>query len=285
MLCAAVLLLAASVVSFVVPRGRCSPRSEGARTAAAATITTKSAREVKGGSKKKSQKYRGPVNPRLRSMLQATEYRQLVEVLNRLEDEGMLDNFLQRADEYWASANLLELADLERSGGIRQVMNKFKTDWGRIWPEEMDSDRLRAFEVFSSFWSRLERGKLVGDVMKDVLPDAEKAYSDKLDSKDQQKLMAMTDDERRDEIMNRMGESEIIAQFAILSKEDREVKKISAKMVPFIARFISTLERKVSQQTESLGKTADLVAAGAAVVALLVILSATGVIKLPDPTW
>jgi len=282
--CAAVLLFVASAVSFVVPRSRCSPRCERSRTAAAATITTKSARDAKGGSKK-SQKYRGPVNPRLRSLLQATEYRQLVEVLNRLEDEGLLGNFLERADKYWTDANILELADLERSGGIRQVMNKFRKDWSRIWPEEMDSDRLRGFEVFSSFWSRLERGKLVADVMNDVLPDMEKAYSDKLESKDQQKLMSMTDDERREVIMERMGGSEIIAQFAILSKEDREVKKISAKMVPFIARFISTLERKVSQQTESLGKTADLVTAGAAALALLVILSVTGVIKLPDPTW
>ena len=41
--------------------------------------------------------------------------------------------------------------------------------------------------------------------MKDVLPDLSKGYTDKLDSKDQQKLMKMSDEERRDEIMQRLG--------------------------------------------------------------------------------
>ena len=38
--------------------------------------------------------------------------------------------------------------------------------------------------------------------MSEVLPDLGKDYSEKLESKDQQKLMQMSDDERRDEIMS-----------------------------------------------------------------------------------
>eukprot|EP00439_Symbiodinium_sp_Y106_P071845 s2539_g13.t1 len=108
----------------------------------------------------------------------------------------------------------------------------------------------------------LERSKLVDDVMSEVLPDLGKDYNEKLESKDQQKLMKMSDDERRDEIMNRLGDSPIVAQYAGLSREDPEVKAIGSKMAPFVAKFVSILERKVSTQTESLGQTVDFVVVG-----------------------
>ena len=121
--------------------------------------------------------------------------------------------------------------------------------------------------------------------MSEVLPDLGKDYNEKLESKDQQKLMKMSDDERRDEIMNRLGDSPIVAQYAGLSREDPEVKAIGSKMAPFVAKFVSILERKVSTQTESLGQTVDFVVVGVIAVVVLIGLSFAGIIKIPDPTW
>eukprot|EP00913_Durusdinium_trenchii_P032436 g30370.t1 len=131
-------------------------------------------RVVKAKSPKStSKKYRGQVNPRLRSFMQSKEYRELLSVLNSLNEQGLLDDFLTRAEKPRKSA-----------------------------------------------W----RCDITNDVMKDVLPDLSKGYDEKLKSKDQQELMEMSDDERRDEIMNRLGSSPLVAQYGALSKDDFDQK-------------------------------------------------------------
>ena len=234
---------------------------------------------------KTSGKYRGQVNPRLRSFLQSNEYRELLSVLNGLNEQGLLDEFLDKAEKYWIDINIFQLAMQEQDAGGRGVVATIKKDWSKIWPPQMESNRMYAFECFTNFWTRLERSKLVEDIMKDVLPDMSKGYSDKLESKDQQKLMQMNDDERRDEIMNRLGSSPLVAQYGGLSKEDAEVKAIGGKMAPFIAKFVSILERKVSTQTEALGQTVDYAVVAVGAVVVLILLSIAGIIKIPDPTW
>lgn len=219
----------------------------------------------------------------MRSFMQSKEYRELLSVLNSLNEQGLLDDFLTRAEKYWMDINIFQLAMEEQNSGGRGVVATIKKDWPRLWPPQMESNRMYAFDCFTSFWARLERSKLVDDVMKDVLPDLSKGYDEKLKSKDQQELMEMSDDERRDEIMNRLGSSPLVAQYGALSKEDAEVAAIGGKMAPFVAKFVSILERKVSTQTEALGKTVDYFIPVAGAVVLLIVLIAAGVIPLPNP--
>ena len=41
------------------------------------------------------------VNPRLRSFIQSNEYRELLTLLKNVNDEGVLDDFLAKAETYW----------------------------------------------------------------------------------------------------------------------------------------------------------------------------------------
>lgn len=233
-------------------------------------------------------KYRGTVSPKLRSMIQAKEYRAFIELLSRLEREEYLDQFLEQAEDYWMNVNLMGWAIDEQKGGGKAVMASIKKDWPRIWPTGLDSDRLGAFDTFSNFWERLDASKLVDSVLKEVLPDSGKEYDEAMKSNDMQMLMNMTEAERSAEILGRMGRSDMIKQYIILSQNDIELQGIGPKMAPFVARFVSIMERKVASQTENLGKTADnaLIVAGALVV--LLIAGFTGVLgsiwnfKLPS---
>jgi len=281
-LLALALVLAAAQLSFFVSFVQI-PRAVRQRDVAASATRQKKASST--GTPKKTGKYRGQVNPRLRSFLQSNEYRELLSVLNGLNEQGLLDEFLDKAEKYWMDINIFQLAMQEQDAGGKGVVATVKKDWPRIWPAQMEGNRMYAFECFTNFWTRLERSKLVEDIMKDVLPDMSKGYSDKLESKDQQLLMKLSDEERRDEIMNRLGSSPLVAQYGGLSKEDAEVKAIGGKMAPFIAKFVSILERKVSTQTEALGQTVDYAVVAVIAVVLLIALSFAGVIQIPDPTW
>lgn len=244
-----------------------------------ATVGTDGVRTIK---LKKGEKYRGQVNPKLRALLEATEYRQLVDLLSRLESQGLLTSFLGKSEEYWAGVNLLNLAMEEQQGGGKAMMKTLRQDWNRIWPEQLEAERLPAFDLFSAFWKRLDQSRLMDTVMGEVLPDMKNGYNDLMNSQDQKKLMEMSDEQRRDEILRRLGNSDIICQYAILSENDVELKTIGPKMAPFIARFVSLLERKVASQTAGLGILADASIFGGAILALLLILVFVGVLKLPS---
>jgi len=239
------------------------------------------AAEVKTTKLKKGEVYRGQVNPKLRALLGATEYRQMVDLLARVESKGLLAPFLQKAEDYWGDINLFNLAMQEQEGGSRAIMKTLKKEWSRIWPEELDEERLPAFDLFQSFWKRVDQSRLLDTVMNEVLPDMKKGYTDLMNSGDQQKLSTMNDDERREEILYRMGKCDLVRQYIILSENDPELGSISDKMGPFVARFISQLERKVATQTSTLGWVADGGVAAACVLAFLGILVLVGAIKLP----
>ncbi|CAE8609697.1 unnamed protein product [Polarella glacialis] len=183
--------------------------------------------------------------------------------------------------DYWGDINLFNLAMQEQEGGSRAIMKTLKKEWSRIWPEELDEERLPAFDLFQSFWKRVDQSRLLDTVMNEVLPDMKKGYTDLMNSGDQQKLSTMNDDERREEILYRMGKCDLVRQYIILSENDPELGSISDKMGPFVARFISQLERKVATQTSTLGWVADGGVAAACVLAFLGILLLVGAIKLP----
>jgi len=280
---AAVLALLRCAASFVlgVDSGLPHKTAPGRSSAQYRTQVSATKTAAKPGKKKAAGKYRGPVNPSLRMLLGSQEYRQIVDLLSRVNEEGQLDNLLERAEAYWGDINIFKLAMDEQQGGGRGVLQTIRKDWPRIWPEELEEQRMTSFDTFTAFWKRLERSKVVDKVMKEVLPDAEKDYSDTMASKDRQQLADMTADERREVILKRMGKSDIVKQYGILSKSDTEVKSLAPKMGPFIARFVVILEQKLATQTEALGKTVDYGLIAAGVIAAIILLNTFGIIKIP----
>ncbi|CAK0840630.1 unnamed protein product [Prorocentrum cordatum] len=268
---------ASALLPLVGQRGAAAPARS--RTALGA-VQTRGGKAKTGATKKG--KYRGPVNPRLRAFMGSSEYREMIQLLSGLNEQGLLDGFLDKAGAYWGSMNIFRLAELERSKGGQGVMTTLRQDWPRIWPKELEEGRFAAFDKFQRYWGRLERSKLVDDVMKDVLPDMEKGYDNPEASKDYKKLKDMTDEQRSDEILRRIGKNELVRQYVILSETDPEVSSIGSKMMPFIAGCVSALERKVATETAEMAETLDqglIVAGGAALV--LIVLFATGVIPSP----
>lgn len=205
----------------------------------------------------------------------------MLDLLAKLNKQGVLDEFLDKAEKYWSTLSVFRIAELEREKGGGGVMATIKKDWSRIWPESLESERTNAFEQFKRFWGRLDRSKLVDDVMQDVLPDM--ANMGKVQSsKDLNKLRGMTDEERNTEIVGRIGKAAIVKQYTGLSSADPQVKSIGGKMMPFIAKAVSILELKVAAETEELAQNLDQVLIiGGGVLVALIVLFATGIIPSP----
>merc|ERR1712113_1132158 len=114
--------------------------------------------------------------------------------------------------------------------------------------------------------------------MKDVLPDMEKGYDNPEKSRDYRKLKDMTDEQRSDEILRRIGDNQLVRQYVILSETDPEVSSIGSKMMPFIAGCVSALERKVAKETAEMAETLDQgIIAVVGVVVVLIALFAAGI--------
>ena len=50
--------------------------------------------------------------------------------------------------------NIFQLAMEEQSGGGRGVVATVKKDWPKIWPPQLESNRMYAFDCFAKFWGR-----------------------------------------------------------------------------------------------------------------------------------
>lgn len=222
------------------------------------------------------------INPKLRSLVSAAEFRQMLDFCKKLEKQGNLDEFLQKAEDYWQGVNIFQLAMEEQKGGGRAVLRQIRKDWSRIWPEKLDEDRMIAFDTFSTFWKRLEASRLIDTVMKEVLPDMAEGYKKKSESGDQEMFLEMTPDQRRDEILGRLTTSQTVAQFMILTKDDPDLKQLGSKLAPFVAKSVAILERKVSTQVESLGQVVDYGFFFVLALAVFGILAGFGYIKLPS---
>ncbi|CAJ1353544.1 unnamed protein product, partial [Effrenium voratum] len=61
---------------------------------------------------KKGERYRGYINPKLKALVEAQEYRNVVDLLDRLETKGMLDRLLISAEVYWKDLNIFEISAL-----------------------------------------------------------------------------------------------------------------------------------------------------------------------------
>jgi len=223
--------------------------------------------------------------------MNAKEYRDLIGLMKKLNDLGLLDEFLEKAEQYWINVNVFSLAMKEREKGGTGVIGQIKADWPRLWPASLEEERTGAFDIFSSFWTRLDASKLIDKVMKEVLPDMGKSDEGMKDvrelkeSIDTKTLMAMSEEERSVEILRRLGTVDIVKQFAILSKGDVEVQAIGGQMAPFIAKFVAILERKISTQTEELGDRADKFSIVAGISVVFLILALTGIFNPLGEIW
>jgi len=225
--------------------------------------------------------YSGPVNPKLRALLQSSEYRSVVELMIRLNEEGVLKEFLQKAEAYWQEVNIFDLALKEKQGGGREILNAVRSQWPRIWPEKLPNIRMEAFDRFSKFWTRLGSSRVLDDVLGEVLPDMRKGYSGNMKSKDRDRLSEMTDKQRREEIFKRLSESVLLRQFSVLSKSDDEVKTISPTVGPTLARMVVITERKLADQTAELGSVVNSGVLAVGVLVVLLILVGFGIIPNP----
>ena len=50
--------------------------------------------------------------------------------------------------------NIFQLAMEEQSGGGRGVVATVKRDWPKIWPPQLEGNRMYAFDCFAKFWGR-----------------------------------------------------------------------------------------------------------------------------------
>jgi len=78
----------------------------------------------------------------------------------------------------------------------------------------------------------------------------------------------MEDAERREEIMKRLGQANIVKQYITLCANDKEVQLIAPKVAPFMAQFMSVLERKAASQTVGAGKLTDAIVVGVSALAI-----------------
>jgi len=261
--------------------GRPSPTRRQGRIAAAAQ-GVKVTKLKKGQKYDQKSSYRGPVDAKLRSLLGAGEYREMTQLLGRLEAQGLLRRFLDRAEEYWGDLDLLQIAQLEQKGGGKMVIQKVRKDWPRIWPEDLEEERLDAFEVVSRFLLRLDRSKVIDLVMNEVLPDIDRGGSSAKKSADSERLQEMTSEERRVEFMQRLGDAKIVQQYIGLSKDDKDVATIGGKMMPFLVKCISLLEYKVSAGMEEMGEKADQATNTLVAVSVLALVIASQTQEVPS---
>ncbi|CAK9010323.1 unnamed protein product, partial [Durusdinium trenchii] len=80
---------------------------------------------------KKGERYRGYINPRLKALVETSEYRKVVDLLARLENEGQLDRLLLSAEGYWKDLNVFEISQVEKEEGRRAVAKIMRRDWSR----------------------------------------------------------------------------------------------------------------------------------------------------------
>lgn len=216
------------------------------RTAMAAVKITKVA---KGMANAPPTKLERPIDPRLRALVNDDTYRRAARMLNELEQQGLLDEFLMKARDFWSGVDFFEWAEKEsKSSGM--IYKLVRRDWPRIWPEKMESERMSAFEIFFGFWKRLDQSRSLERAMTDILPDLmEKEYQEySFVTKDKGYLKSLNEEERTQEILRRLAKSETVAHYHMLTRDDADTQSVAGKMGPFIARILGMVENKVSSK-------------------------------------
>lgn len=232
---------------------------------------------------KKGERYRGYINPKLKALVEAAEYRKVVDLLARLEKDGQLDRVLVSAEGWWKDLNVFEISAVEKDEGRRAVSKIIRRDWSRIWPKQLDSERLEAFELFSAFWRRVEQSQIIDTLIGEILPDLKRGYDTAgANREDQRKLLDMSPDIRIQEFQERFNSSVQADMYRILCENDTAIPILSEKLLPFFARGLDSFEDKVANTPIAMPGFADLSVIVTISIAFVLVLALGGAIKLPS---
>lgn len=232
---------------------------------------------------KKGERYRGYINPRLKALVETSEYRKVVDLLARLENEGQLDRLLLSAEGYWKDLNVFEISQVEKEEGRRAVAKIMRRDWSRIWPKQLEADRLEAFELFSAFWRRIEQSQIVDTLVGEILPDLKRGYDTAgANREDQNRLLEMSFETRIQEFEDRFNNSVQADMYRILCENDTAIPVLSEKLLPFFARGLDSFEDKVANTPLAMPGFADIAVGVTVSVAFVLVLALSGALKLPS---
>eukprot|EP00440_Ansanella_granifera_P038972 gb/GFBE01042281.1/.p1 GENE.gb/GFBE01042281.1/~~gb/GFBE01042281.1/.p1 ORF type:complete len:380 (+),score=55.29 gb/GFBE01042281.1/:1-1140(+) len=240
-------------------------------------------RNVKVTRLKKGEKYRGAIDPRLRALVEAEEYRLVVDLMADLQDQNLLVEVLSRAEAYWDSLDIKVITQKERKLGGRAIMKALRKDWPRIFPPELEPlleyrGVTNSFELFTTFWRRVEQSEVLDNLIDKVLPE---------EILDGQALDAMSTERRLDEIARRINTTSLANQYRILAENDTAVADLSPQVLPFLARALSALDNKIFAESGrvDLGKFADDAVGAAVVLSFILVLQIGGAIDIKLPSF
>lgn len=219
--------------------------------------------------KEPGQAYKGTINPKLLTLMEAKEYKDMISMLVSLEKKGYLQHFLDELQAYFEEVDIYDLIELDQEGDGKGIAATVRRDWGRIWPDELEEKRMEGYNRFISFWSRLGSSKVLDMVVSDVYPGIKLGKAGIGTHPVQDKLKRMTEEKRRDEIFKRLGQNEVVRQYVKLAETDPETQAISGKVAPFVLRLTVAVEKKLLDDNSDFGTQSNINFAG--IVAIIVV--------------
>jgi len=230
----------------------------------------------------KGERYRGYINPKLKALVAAPEYRKVVDLLFKLENENKLDLLLANAQDYWMGLNIYEASRLEREQGRKAVSKIIRRDWSRIWPKELEDSRLEAYDLFSAFWRRVEQSQIIDTMIGEVLPDLKRGYDSVMDREGQDRLLSLSETGRLEEFQSRFNDSTTADQYRILAENDTAIPVLSEKLLPFFVRGMDDFEYKIANTPVALPGWADIIVGTVVVLGFVLVLALSGELQLPS---
>eukprot|EP00490_Sorites_sp_Unknown_P019698 CAMPEP_0114694436 /NCGR_PEP_ID=MMETSP0191-20121206/70158_1 /TAXON_ID=126664 /ORGANISM="Sorites sp." /LENGTH=198 /DNA_ID=CAMNT_0001989281 /DNA_START=249 /DNA_END=845 /DNA_ORIENTATION=- len=158
-----------------------------------------------------------------------------------------------------------------------------RRDWSRIWPKQLESEKIEAFELFSAFWRRVEQSQILDTLVGEVIPDLKRGYDTAgANREDQQRLLEMSQEIRIQEFQDRFNSSVQADMYRILCENDTAIPVLSEKLLPFFSRALNSFEDKVANTPWQMPGFADISVAVTISIAFVLVLALSGAIKLPS---
>lgn len=230
----------------------------------------------------KQNRYQYNFDPKLRSMVDTTEYKRVVELLVELKKTGELESFLKRLEEYWGSLDIFRIGQKEAEGGpgVQDVVRK---EWPKFWPSSQNASEKESFQMFAGFWKRLDQSRLFDDALTDVLPEFKRRSTVAQASFDRERLSKLTDEQREAEFLRRMQKVDIAQQYVKLVQDNEDVQFLKNDVLPTIVKFISILEKKTARTAVvEVGAPATAAFFVVVAVATAYVLQFQGLVELPS---
>jgi len=231
---------------------------------------------------RKGERYRGYINPKLKALVEAPEYRKVIDLLAQLENETKLDYLLSNAQVYWRGLNIWEMSKIEKEQGRQAVAKIIRRDWPRIWPKELEDSRVEAYEVFSAFYRRVEQSQIIDTLVTEVLPDIKKPNLGPKELQNSDRLLVMSDLARWNEFQNRFNDSATADQYRILAENDTAIPVLSQKLLPFFAAGMDNFEYKLQHEPMTMPSAANWFVGISIGLGFVLVLAISGAIQLPS---